>query len=178
MEPDPISDQKLALVYPSLAHCWLAVRAVMWEKHGLQLRVTRGLSSFQNQLDIFMQGRKKTDKGWVVTDPKKVVTKAMGGQSWHNYGLALDSCFHGDDPYLEKYPKADERFLWDEYGRMSKKVELEWGGDWEGNLDDRTHIEMKYGLTIAKALVLFQKNGLKGVFAHCDNINNCGVEML
>lgn len=172
MEADPVSEKRLAQVYKDLSLRWQAVRLVMWETHQLQLRITSGFRSYQSQLDLYSQGRKKGPSGqWYVAEKKKLVTNAKPGESYHNFGLAIDSCFMGDDPFLEK--RKDGSDLWQEYGRMCKEVELIWGGDWQ-SFPDRPHCEMTYGLSLAKARILHEQKGLQGIFAYCDNSTLCG----
>ena len=47
---------------------------------GIQLRITQGYRSIAEQDALYAQGR---------TAPGEIVTNARGGQSYHNYGLAL-----------------------------------------------------------------------------------------
>jgi peptidoglycan L-alanyl-D-glutamate endopeptidase CwlK len=127
------TEGKLDAVYPELARRWRLVAEKMWNEHKLMIRVTEGLRDYKDQLAIWNKGRQKDKSGkWFISEPKKVVTFAMPGQSYHQYGLAIDICFQGSDPYLEKIDKKDAEFLWSEYGRFCKEVGLEWGGVWKG----------------------------------------------
>jgi hypothetical protein len=173
---DPVTESRLKLVYPGLSIPWQEIRKAFWNAYELQLRVTRGYSSFEDQWKIYAKGRKKNQRGeWIVFDPKKVVTNARGGESFHNFGLAIDVAFMGDDPYLEKLPPKEFDFYWGEYGKLCKQFELEWGGDWK-RMKDRPHCQKDYGLTLAELQMLYEEAGLKGVFARCNQILTCGTE--
>lgn len=50
---------------------------------GIEIRVTSTLRTFAEQAQLYAQGR---------TKPGQIVTRAKPGQSWHNYGLAVDVC--------------------------------------------------------------------------------------
>lgn len=173
MVPDGGSDLKLAQVLPDLVLKWKAVRQVMWNTHELQLRITRGLSAYEDQNALYGLGREKQDGQWVITNPRKIVTFAKGGESYHNFGLALDSCFMGKDPYLATIPIKDSIFLWAEYGRMCKEIGLTWGGDWKRPKTDRPHCEVA-GLELAKVRHVFETQGIGAVFKYYNDMSQCG----
>ena len=50
-----------------------------------KVRITQGLRTFKEQDELFAKGRTTGKKGAIVTQSK-------GGQSYHNYGLAVDFC--------------------------------------------------------------------------------------
>jgi hypothetical protein len=174
---DPISDVKLKFVCIDVAERWLKVKQEFWEINELQLKVTQGLRSYAEQWAIFSQGRKKDPNGqWIIFDKKKIVTNARGGESFHNFGLALDSAFCGNDPFLEKYSKDDRDFLWSEYGRLCEKYGLEWGGSWK--VPDRPHAQRTYGLSLSSLQMIYEEKGTKGVYQKCAQIMGCGKETL
>lgn len=71
------------------------------------------------------------------------VTKARGGYSNHNFGVAWDIGLFKGKTYLEDSP------LYKECGGIGKSVGLEWGGDWK-TFKDEPHFEVKTGLTMAE----------------------------
>lgn len=79
---DSISEQRLCLVHPLLAQKIRTVADQLLHS-GIVIRVIQGFRSFQMQDDLFAQGR---------TTPGRIVTEARGGDSYHNYGLAVDCC--------------------------------------------------------------------------------------
>ena len=77
---DPNSESRLAQLNPTFAAIIRKVAATM-SAEGVELRVVQGLRTKEEQDTLFAQGR---------TAPGQIVTKARGGQSMHNYGLAVD----------------------------------------------------------------------------------------
>jgi len=51
------------------------------KKQGLKVIITQALRTNEEQNELYAQGR---------TKPGNIVTNAKGGQSMHNYGLAID----------------------------------------------------------------------------------------
>lgn len=98
------------------------------EARGHALRITHTLRTMEEQAKLYAQGR---------TAPGKIVTRAMPGQSAHNYGMAFDVCFKGTTPYPED---ALGLAWWGEIGAVGKKLGLVWGGDFK-KLKDRPHFE-------------------------------------
>jgi len=119
------------------------------------LRVTHTLRSHDEQLHLWMQGRRLENGVWRVVDKKKVVTKAMPGQSPHNYGAAFDVCFQGTDPYLHQFEieNGSPDPLWEILGALGESLGLSWGGPL-GARDrftwDRPHFERPDWRAIAK----------------------------
>ncbi|MEQ1643753.1 MAG: M15 family metallopeptidase [Pyrinomonadaceae bacterium] len=136
---DQASKNRLAKVHPELARR-VEKTIDLLAAAGLDVRVVQGLRSYAEQEALFQQGR--TRKG-----PK--VTNARGGQSNHNFGLAVDLCPFGDG-------SAD----WDNdpgftlIGKAAKTQGLEWGGDWD-SFPDRPHVQLKTGLETSVCHELF-----------------------
>jgi peptidoglycan LD-endopeptidase CwlK len=74
--------QRLALVHPIFA---ARVRRLLdyMEAQGVTVLVTQGLRTWVEQDALYAQGR---------TAPGEIITKAPGGHSQHNFGLAVDLC--------------------------------------------------------------------------------------
>lgn len=110
-----------------------------------KMKITHAFRSFAEQNALFAQGR---------TKPGNKVTNARGGQSMHNYGLAIDICLITPDGKkavwdtksdFDKDGKAD----WMEVVEEAKKLGFEWGGDWK-SFYDAPHFEMTGGLNLAQ----------------------------
>lgn len=112
-------------------------------KKGIVMVITDGFRSSDDQDRLYEKGR---------TSEGDIVTNAKGGQSYHNYGLAIDFALKtpsGDVVWDRQYDgnqngKAD----WNEVVGMAKALGFEWGGDWT-QFKDYPHLEMDFGLSIA-----------------------------
>ncbi len=173
---DAASDEFLSKVFPDVATRWRRVAQAMWDQHQVQMKVTEGLRTFARQWELYGKGRvkEKLTGKWNVVNPKLIVTKAVPGQSLHQYGLALDSCFCGSDPYLDKIPIIDSIKLWNEFGRFATAYGLQWGGNFKGDLIDRPHCQMLYGMSVQELQHIYEFGGMKGVWEKCKQIVQCG----
>jgi peptidoglycan L-alanyl-D-glutamate endopeptidase CwlK len=77
---DPVSETRLAQVHPILAAKIRQLSALLAAEN-IYIRVTQGLRTWKEQDQLFAQGR---------TAPGQKVTNAKGGESFHNFGLAVD----------------------------------------------------------------------------------------
>lgn len=116
-------------------------------------RFTYTLRTFAEQNALYAQGRTKLydSKG----NKLGIVTKAKGGQSIHNFGMAFDFALikdtNNDGTFdttswedsvdFDKDGKAD----WMEVVNIFKKHGYSWGGDWK-SFKDKPHIEKTFGL--------------------------------
>lgn len=103
---------------------------------GMPMRITEGYRSIARQNELYAQGR--TTKG-------NIVTKAKGGESMHNYGVAVDFVF------LKGYDVPES--FWKTFGSVATSKGFEWGGSWKGFVD-KPHVEMRKDYTLAD----FQNN--------------------
>lgn len=103
---------------------------------GIIIKVTSGTRSFAEQDDLFAQGR---------TKPGSIVTKARGGFSNHNFGIAFDvTIFKGSsDPESAKSP-VFESPLYKVIGALGTDLGLEWGGNWK-TIVDEPHFQLRPG---------------------------------
>ena len=125
---DRFSDERIAKLHPSIREDAATLINTVQEKIGVKLRVTQGFRSFAEQNDLYEQGRSK---------PGKIVTNAKGGESYHNYGLALDVCeIRGREAIWD----CD----WKKIAPIAKGLGWEWGGDWQHAFDDH-HIVWRNG---------------------------------
>jgi len=77
---DPVSESRLNVVHPALAAIIRQMAGILMHE-SIDLRVTQGLRSFDEQAALYAQGR---------TVPGSIVTNARPGYSWHEFGLAVD----------------------------------------------------------------------------------------
>ena len=99
-----------------------------------EVRITHGLRTNKEQDDLYAIGR--TVKG-------KSVTNAKGGQSVHNYGLAVDICLIIKNVVyydLKIDSDYDGTADWMEAVKIFKNNGFTWGGDWL-KFKDNPHFE-------------------------------------
>ncbi|MEN9389317.1 MAG: Cellulophaga phage phiSM [Candidatus Parcubacteria bacterium] len=103
--------------------------------------------TFAEQDALYAQGR--TKKGAKVTNAK-------GGQSYHNYGLAIDIVLLVDTDGNGSFETAswdsktdfdrDSKADWQEVVAIFKRYGYEWGGDWK--FVDAPHFQKTFGKSI------------------------------
>ena len=104
-------------------------------KEGINVIITQGLRTVEEQNELYAQGR---------TKPGKIVTNAKGGYSYHNFGLAFDFAVLNPDGSVNW--NVDEK--WKRVGQLGKSLGLEWGGDWR-DFPDYPHFQLTFGLSLA-----------------------------
>ena len=97
-------------LYPDLRTRFQSI-ALQMETEGFPIRVVEGFRSFLRSQVLYDQGR---------INPGKIVTQAKPGQSFHNYGLAVDLCFNRPDPFADHHP-------WALLGKVALQVGCRWG---------------------------------------------------
>jgi peptidoglycan LD-endopeptidase CwlK len=85
------------------------------------------------------------------------VTKARGGQSNHNFGIAWDVGIFESGKYYEGNTKKEDR-AYEELGAFIKEnvSGLEWGGDWK-RFVDKPHYQLATGKTVAQVRAFLEK---------------------
>ncbi|GHI00835.1 M15 family metallopeptidase [Neobacillus kokaensis] len=113
-------------------------------KKGIIVVITDGFRSTEDQNRLYEKGR---------TAAGNVVTYAKGGESYHNFGLAIDFALKTPSDNViwdmqydgNQNGKAD----WGEVVDMAKALGFDWGGEW-AQFKDYPHLQMDFGLTIAE----------------------------
>lgn len=89
--------------------------------NGITIKITSGTRTYAEQDKLFAKGG---------------VTKARGGQSNHNFGIAIDvTIFDGAKPVWES-PKYQT------LGKLGKSLGFTWGGDWQ-SFKDEPHFQLE-----------------------------------
>lgn len=91
---------------------------------------------------------------------RPIVTRARGGQSNHNFGIAWDVGIFKDGHYLTGSTHAEEK----EYDALAVGIKvhvqgLEWGGDWK-SIMDKPHYNLLTGKTISQIRISFESGKL------------------
>lgn len=133
---DPRSEKNIATLDPRVQP--LARKLIETAKEqGINARVICGTRTYAEQNELYAQGR---------TKPGKIVTKAKGGYSWHNFGLAFDVGIfssNGKTYYGESNSYAV-------CGKIGESLGLEWGGSWK-EFQDEPHFQLNSkGYTLAQ----------------------------
>ncbi|EAC4628507.1 N-acetylmuramoyl-L-alanine amidase family protein [Listeria monocytogenes] len=99
-------------------------------KQGIYLCVAQGYRSKAEQNALYAQGR---------TKPGSIVTNAKGGQSNHNFGVAVDLCLYSNDGKKVIWESTTSR--WKKVVAAMKAEGFKWGGDWK-SFKDYPHFEL------------------------------------
>lgn len=133
---DSISEQRLKEVHPKLA---AAVRALAAAHHAefpdTALRVTQGLRTWEEQEELYDQGR---------TAPGSIVTNAPPGHSWHCFGLAVDIV-----PLVNGLPDWDHTHSnWIRMIELGQNLGLVSGSCWH-SIKDFPHFQLQGTLPVS-----------------------------
>ncbi|UOQ95752.1 M15 family metallopeptidase [Halobacillus shinanisalinarum] len=111
-------------------------------ERGIDVVITEGVRTKQEQERLYEQGR---------STEGDIVTYASGGQSYHNYGLAIDFALQLDDGDvvwdLTRDDNGNGQADWMEVVEIAKGLGFAWGGDWQ-SFKDYPHLQMDFGLSI------------------------------
>jgi peptidoglycan LD-endopeptidase CwlK len=104
-------------------------------------RILSGTRTYAEQDALYAKGR--------GGKPGPIVTKAKGGESNHNFGIAWDVGIFRDGKYLTGATR-EETQAYDDLGKhiLAHVTGLEWGGNWR-NFPDRPHYQLRTGHTEA-----------------------------
>lgn len=128
-------------------------------------RFTYTLRTFQEQQALFDFGRSRKNPDGA--SPKKplgnIVTDARPGQSYHNYGLAVDIALiiDGKTAVWDRNTDFDTDKIpdWMECVAVFKKYGWEWGGDWK-SFKDYPHFQKTFGYTWQKLHLMYNRSQL------------------
>ncbi len=150
---DPISYQRAMELHPAIRTEVIdtITHLEMFSfPENVSIRIVQGLRTIEVQNGLYAQGR---------TKPGPIVTKAKGGSSFHNYGLAIDFAILYDGKLswdLIKDFDHDNVKDWVEVVNAFTAIGYTWGGNWK-TLKDYPHLEKSYGLTWSQCLDKYSK---------------------
>lgn len=149
---DNITAQRVALLHPKIAAevATLIDKAEAGFPPYMAIRVVQGLRTYAEQNALYAQGRNG--------DKRPRVTNAKGGQSFHNFGLAVDFAILRDTDRNGTFEQLswdtaadydkDGTIDWQEIVRTFTAAGYEWGGSWR-TFKDLPHIQKTFGHPIA-----------------------------
>ena len=114
----------------------------VYEQHQIKLRIVQGYRTYREQDELYAKGR---------TMPGSIVTKAKGGQSNHNFGLAIDvfPIWQDGRLHMKKEDDAENIRLLKLIAHVGIEEGLAWGGNWR-KFQDYPHFELKVGKNMAQ----------------------------
>lgn len=140
---DGPTNSRIGGIHPNIQnHAYTFINRAQSEL-GIKLRVTSGMRTFQEQDELYAKGR---------TAGGSIVTKARGGQSYHNYGLAIDVV------EITNAGQANWNCDWNAIGALGQSIGWEWGGSWNGFVD-KPHFQMAFGLSTSQLRTMYTANG-------------------
>jgi hypothetical protein len=139
---DLVSDKRIQQLDPRLQQPAINFINNTESDLNVQLRVVQGYRSVEEQNKLYAQGR---------TEPGNKVTNAKGGESYHNYGLAMDVVrMENGQPNWNKPITQDIANIGIQQG-------FSWGGSWAGKFKDYPHFEMSFGQSIKTLISTLKK---------------------
>jgi len=147
---DIVSDRRIGTLHP-LIQAQAKELIIRAERElGIKLRVTSALRTWNEQDGLYAQGRTKTGK---------IITNAKGGQSLHNFGLAIDVVEIKDGKALWSNPN------WNKIATLGKSIGFAWGGDFK-SIKDKPHFEMHFGRSLAQLQTLYVSGDRQGEYVN------------
>jgi peptidoglycan L-alanyl-D-glutamate endopeptidase CwlK len=124
---------------------------------GCEYLAISGNRTFAEQDKLFEKGRTIPPIG-----KSHIVTNARGGQSNHNFAIALDFGVFQGKRYLDDGTKAEQSVASGVHRSVAEKLAekhgVEWGGNWK-SFKDEPHFEIETGLTLQQKRDRLKKNG-------------------
>lgn len=153
-KPDPsVANRDLSLLYPDIVVRFNRLKTTMAE-HYKPIFLVEGFRSFERQK-------------WLC-EKKVKVTNALPGQSYHQFGLAIDIAFLSSSPFSDANP-------WLGLRNMALGVGFEVISRLDTNngvRGDLGHLQMRYGMTMLEIRKLYDYGSISAVWARVDQIRN------
>lgn len=149
---DKISFERLQKLHPAIRQD--AIDTIELIEQGfpdkIRVRVVQGLRTIDEQDELYAQGR---------TKPGKIITKAKGGKSYHNFALAFDFALLYDNDGNGSFEElswnlfrdgdADGKKDWDEVITAFEAKGWESGGKWR-TFKDYPHLQKTFGYSVSQ----------------------------
>lgn len=171
-DPDQLYPPFRDLILKGLAAC---------HKKGLAIEFYEGLRTHERSDWLYAQGRtrEELDKVGLGEEPRsgRVITNAYGGKSKHNFGIAVDLVFDGDEQ------KDGIQWAWEgQYDYAAKIIKavdsnLQWGGNWT-TIQDKPHFHLKQPYSNSQLQAFYEEGGLYKIFSELDKIFKPPVEIV
>jgi peptidoglycan L-alanyl-D-glutamate endopeptidase CwlK len=161
---DAITSTRLQELYPELARRWTQADQML-ESLGFTIRVDQGLRTWPQQEALWDLGR---DEQGNIVELSKVVTHARPGESYHNYGLALDFVpMENGDPIWDRTHPAYAKTI-----EVAESMGLVSGSHWPEPKTDFPHLQLTGNFPEDapddNCKYLFREGGLSAVWRDVD----------
>lgn len=139
---DTVSLERAKLLHPAIRNEVIETITAIEETKlppAISIRIVQGLRTFAEQQALYEQGR---------TRPGNRVTNSKAGQSYHNYGLAIDFALLIDGKLswdIKKDSDRDGEADWMEVVDSFEVLNYTWGGRFH-SITDNPHIEKTFGI--------------------------------
>lgn len=161
MSEDLFKRVDLTVLYPPFVK--MAQKAIKeLDAEGHRYYAISGLRTYDEQNALYAQGR---------TKPGAIVTKAKGGESYHNFGIALDFCKDQDIVRRGLQPDWNK----EAYRPLAKAMDhvgLEPGLNWR--FVDAPHVQLKlseFAIDLKDLREMYEAGGRDTVFAFLDSFS-------
>ena len=136
------NEREIAKLHPQVQGLIRSFINKVYAQHQVQLVIVQSYRTYAQQDALYAKGR---------TASGSIVTKAKGGQSNHNFALAVDVFPLWEDGQLHMDAKSDKKNvqILRKIAPVGKSIGLEWGGDWKSMVDN-PHFQLKTGKTMAQ----------------------------
>ncbi|UUM26926.1 LysM peptidoglycan-binding domain-containing protein [Acinetobacter colistiniresistens] len=145
------NEKAIARLHPQVRDKMRKFIKSVYQKHQVQLVIVQDYRTYAQQDALYA-------KGWSAGG--RVVTNAKGGQSNHNFALAVDVFPIWEDGLLHMDAKSDKKNIeiLKKVAPIGKEIGLEWGGDWK-SIVDNPHFQLKTGKSMAQLRQLTKDAG-------------------
>ncbi len=154
---DKVSFDRAAMLHPKVRQevIDLIEKAESGFPANMAIRIVQGLRTIDEQNALYAQGR---------TTPGQIVTKARGGHSYHNYGLAIDFALISDKDGNGSFETLswdtssdadhDQVKDWQEVVKVFEAAGWVWGGKFS-TIKDAPHLQKTFGYSVASLLAKY-----------------------
>lgn len=145
------NERSIARLHPQVRDKMREFINKVYQKHQVQLVIVQDYRTYAQQDALYAKGRSAGGR---------VVTNAKGGQSNHNFALAVDVFPVWEDGLLHMDGKSDKKNIeiLKKVAPIGKEIGLEWGGDWK-SIVDNPHFQLKTGKSMAQLRQLTKDAG-------------------
>lgn len=137
------NEKNIATLHPQIHQKVRKLLQQLYIDHKIHFVITEAYRTIAYQDGLYALGR---------TKPGKKVTKAKGGTSYHNYGLAVDIY-----PVINGKIDVNDANTLIKVSGTGKKLGFEWGGDWK-SLKDYPHFQITFGKSVSQLYKLTKAN--------------------